>query len=80
MQLFQSNEDASLTSLHTSCICCAVEQLLILDMSSNDAAISPESLSTCLLTKTGKNLSSLSLIPSVVNHQVASNLLCNCSS
>ena len=28
-QLSQSNENASLTSLHTSCVCCIVEPLLI---------------------------------------------------
>ena len=55
MQLSQSNENASLNSLHTSYICCSVEPLLILGMSSNDVTISPESLST-YLTKTGKNL------------------------
>ena len=51
-----------------------------------DVAISPESLSTCL-TKTGKNLSSsywfyLLLIneSTITPFQVASNLLCNCSS
>ena len=53
-QLSQSNENVS---LYTSYICCAVEPLLIFGISSNDAAISPESLST-QLTKTGKNLSS----------------------
>ena len=57
----QSNENASLTSLHTSCICCAVEPQLIFGMPSNDVAISPESLST-YLTKTVKNLSSSSLL------------------
>ena len=55
MQLSQSNENASLNSLHTSYICYSVEPLLILGMSSNDVTISPESLST-YLTKTGKNL------------------------
>ena len=57
-QLSQSNENASYNSLHASYICCAVEPLLIFRMSSNDVAISPESLST-YLTKAGKNLSSL---------------------
>ena len=47
----QSNENASLTSLHTSCICCAVEPMLIFGMPSNDVAISPESLSNILLKR-----------------------------
>ena len=42
------------------------EPLLIFGMSSNDVAVSPESLST-YLTKTGKNLSSSSLFPSAAN-------------
>ena len=56
-QLSESNENASLTSLHTSYICYAVEALLIFGMSSNDVTNSPESLSTHLI-KTRKNLSS----------------------
>ena len=52
-QLSQSNENAPLTSLHTSYIWCAVEPLLIIGMSSNDGAVSSESLLTCL-TKMGK--------------------------
>ena len=52
-QLSQSNENASLTSLHTSYIWCAVEPLLIIGMSSNDGAVNSESLLTCL-TKVGK--------------------------
>ena len=52
-QLSQSNENASLTSLHTSYIWCAVEPLLIIGMSSNDGAVNSESLLTCL-TKMGK--------------------------
>ena len=66
MQLSQSNENASVTSLHTSYICCAVDPLLIFGMSTNDVAISLEILSTCL-TKTGRNLSSSSLLLSVAN-------------
>ena len=53
MKTLQSNENASLTSSHTSHICCAVEPLLMFGISSNDFAISPEHLSTCL-AKTGK--------------------------
>ena len=53
-------------TLHSFCICCVAEPLLIFGISSNDFAISPESLSTCL-TKTGKNLSSSSLLPSVAD-------------
>ena len=49
-QLSQSNEKVS---LYISYNCCAVEPLLIFGMSSNDAAISPESWWT-YLTKTGK--------------------------
>ena len=52
-QLFQSNENTSITSLHISYICCAVEPLLMFVMSSDDFATSPESSSTCP-TKTGK--------------------------
>ena len=59
-KLSQSKENASLTLFHKSYVWCAVEPLLIFGISSNDAAISPESLSTCL-TKTSKNLSSLLL-------------------
>ena len=55
-----SNESASLTSLRTSYICCAAEPLLIFGMSSNDVAISPKSLSTCL-TKTDKNFITASI-------------------
>ena len=64
MQVSQSNENISLTSLHISYICSAVKPLLIFaisssdmsssDMSSRDVAMSSESLST-RLTKTGKN-------------------------
>ena len=39
----------------------------IFGMVSNDVAISPESLSIPLLTKTDKNLSSLPLLPSIAN-------------
>ena len=46
--------------------CCAVGPLLIFGMSSNEVAINPESLSTCL-TKMGRNLSSLLLLPSLAN-------------
>ena len=46
--------------------CCTAETLLLFGMLSNDVIINPESLSTCL-TKTGKNLSSLLLLPSVAN-------------
>ena len=67
-QLSQSNENVSLTLLHTSYICCAVEPLLIFGMSNNDVAISPESLST-YLTKTGKNWSCSLLVPSVNLYQ-----------
>ena len=66
MQLSQSNENASFTSLHASYICYAVEPLLIFGMSSNDVTISPESLST-RLTEMGKSLSSSSLLPSTAN-------------
>ena len=51
MQLSQSNEKASLISY----ICCAADPLLICGMTSNDVAIDPESLSTCL-NKMGKDL------------------------
>ena len=66
MQLSQSNENSSFTSLDISCICCAVEPMLIFGMSSNDVAISHDSLSTCL-TETGKSLSSSTLLPSDAN-------------
>ena len=39
-KLFQSNKNASFTSLHTSYICCAIEP--IFDISSSDVAVSPE--------------------------------------
>ena len=41
-KLFQSNKNASFTSLHTY-ICCAIEPLLIFGISSSDIAVSPES-------------------------------------
>ena len=72
MQLHQFNENASLTSLLISYICCAIEPLLILGMSSNDVKLGLESLSACLTT--GKNLSPLSLLLSVANtYQPVSN-------
>ena len=61
----QSNENASLTSV-PKYICYSVEPLLIFDISSNDLPISPESLSRCF-SKTGKNLSFSSSLPSVAN-------------
>ena len=64
-QLPQSNENVSLTSVHKY-ICYSVEPLLIFDISSNDLPISPESLSRCF-SKTGKNLSFSSSLPSVAN-------------
>ena len=64
MQWSQSNGNAFLTSLHTSYSCCAVKPLLMFGMSSEEVAISSESLSTCV-SKTGKSLSSTSLFPSV---------------
>ena len=67
MQFSQCNENASLTSFHTSFTCCAVEPLLILGTRNNDVAISPESLSTCLSKMCKNLLSSLSQLPSVVN-------------
>ena len=42
-KLFQSNKNASFTSLHTSYICCAIEPMLIFGISSSDIAVSPES-------------------------------------
>ena len=72
MQLHQFNENPSLTSLLISYICCAIEPMLILSMSSNDVALGLESLSTCLTA--GKNLSPSSLLPSVANpYQPVSN-------
>ena len=51
--IYPSRINTLLLPPYTSYICCAVESLLIFGMSSNDVAISPESLSTCI-TKTGK--------------------------
>ena len=64
--LSESNGNVSFTSLRGSYICCAVESLLIFGISVNDVAISPESLSI-YFTKTSKNLSPLSLVPSAAN-------------
>ena len=72
-KLSQSNENASLTSIHTSQLCCAVELLLIFGISSNEVAISPGSRSTCL-TKTGKKLSPSSLLPSVAGESTTAPL------
>ena len=65
-KLSPSNENTSPTHLHTSYVCCVVELLLIFGVSSNYVVISPESLST-YVSKRDKNLSSSSLVPSVVN-------------
>ena len=62
----QSNENTSFTLLHISYIFCAFELLLIFCMSSNDVAISPESLST-YLTITGKHLPFSLLVVYVAN-------------
>ena len=55
-----------ITVSHVSNICSAVEQEFISGISKNDVSTRPESFPICQIS-IGKNLSSLSLLPSVAN-------------